>query len=543
MAQAEGRASNGFPAQKYLESKRSILLRTFSQSANMAVKGQVGDAVSPGMAVIFVFNSLSGVSLLILPYGFYQTGVVLGVVIVLVCMLFAYITATFMMEALTIANALNFEQAVRKNIVDNPELAQSLNRQRMSSIEPGHEEPLVQKCVTQDEFIEEVRQHNPDREFKIRERVELGAMGEAALSGSVLGLMATRGIYLIILSAGYGVLAAMVVSVSQSLANTAPVLTEAVGVSLDPDFAYRPCVLLTFFITLPLCFADLQKTKKFTLVLMALRCLAIIFMLAASTQRAVERWQQLGSDVVLRQLPLWKPEEFMAVFGNAVCLFALHHYIPSFVAPLQNQTQAPRVISTAFILSFTVGSAIGVAGVLAFGAESAPRCEAGSGFCKVQPLFNLNFVSLDWAGGAVGTFVVMYPALAIASIPIVAITARNTWNQVFGWSPPSANNPYTASNILVVLSVLVPTFVFAALTKDIQAVMKYVGAYFALTLAYLCPVVMVVGLRHKLHLDLPPDAYLRRPLKSPLANIAGYAIVVGFWGLSISLSTKTLFFS
>lgn len=528
---------------KYRQARRKSFVRMVSWSANNEVKNQIGDSMSPATAVVFILNSLTGLTLLTLPCCFDRAGLLLGSALLFACMVMASITATFMCEALTIANALKFEHAVRDSVVNNPDLARSLTVQRKEFGSPPTSPERIRKCTTQEDFVVEVRHENPDHEFKIRERVELGPMGEAALAGIPWGLYMAKGIYGIVLLSTYGTVAAMVVTVSQSLATTLSLVLVKFGVSLHPDIAYRPCVLATFAMTLPLCFSDLQKTKKFTLVVMCLRCVAIVLMLVVSIDRALERWQQVGTDVLFSQLPLWREGESASVFGNAGFLFAIHHYIPSFVAPLRTQSDAPRVIFSAYFLAFILAVTLSVTGMLAWNGETALRCVGGGEFCRIQPLYNLNFSPLHYAGGAVGIFIVMYPTMTVASIPIVAITARNTLNQILGLSPPSPDKPYTISNILVVLVVLVPTFLVSAATQDIQAVVKYVGAYICLTLAFLCPIVMVAGLRHALHLDRGPEVNLQRPLKSSFATTTGYVCVVGFWGFAIAFATKKLFFS
>lgn len=62
---------------------------------------------------------------------------------------------------------------------------------------------------------------------------------------------------------------------------------------------------------------------------------------------------------------------------------------------------------------------------------------------KIQPLYNLNFSSLSLGGGSVALFLLAYPAMAIASIPIAAITTRNTMGQWLSIKPADPDKPYT----------------------------------------------------------------------------------------------------
>ena len=58
--------------------------------------------LAPG--VIFMLNSLTGLSLLTLPYGFGEAGLLLGALIILGCMIISFMTATFMCDWLRHGN-------------------------------------------------------------------------------------------------------------------------------------------------------------------------------------------------------------------------------------------------------------------------------------------------------------------------------------------------------------------------------------------------------------------------------------------------------
>ena len=90
---------------------------------------------------------------------------------------------------------------------------------------------------------------------------------------------------------------------------------------------YTPCVIAVFFITLPLCFKNLQNTKKFTVVIMWCRFLAITILLIVGVYKSIERFRHENLKEIM--LPLWKPRGFVAVFGNSVFLCGIHHYLPS----------------------------------------------------------------------------------------------------------------------------------------------------------------------------------------------------------------------
>mmetsp|Transcript_132720 Transcript_132720/g.343433 ORF Transcript_132720/g.343433 Transcript_132720/m.343433 type:complete len:540 (+) Transcript_132720:65-1684(+) len=536
------------PGKVFKESSDQTLLRAFSAEADSMTQSAIGAQMTPSQTVIFILNSLTGLSLLTLPYGFSQAGLVLGAALLFACMALAFVTATFMCEALTIANALTYEEAERKVIEQKPELRQKLHDERQEFVRNSGKDlaqQLLPHGATVADFVSEVQRENAVSEFKIRERVELGPLGEMVLRQSGKRAMADA-IYLMVVVFTYGTASALAVTVNSSLSHTfcAAKALATNNEDCDDDAVYSVCVIISFFITLPLCFANLQKTKKFTQVIMMLRFIAIAIMLAVATWMAAGRVAKEGSTAVLKTLPMWHSENFMSVFGNAVFLFGIHHYLPSMISPLEPQTKAPCAIATAFLSCYVLIVGVCATALVAWGGETQPTCsdKPGGHFCSVQPLYNLNFAPLPGLGGAVAIFLTSYPAMAIASIPIAAITTRNTMARWLGITLPDPDKPFTFNNVVMTLAVLMPPSIVALITKNVQAVIKYVGGYAGLTVAILCPLLLVIKCREALRLSTTDRLHEQRPLKSPFGNLGGYIFVIVFYVLALVLVTKQLFF-
>lgn len=528
----------------FQESIDKPLLREFSIKADEHVQSSIGASVSPTMGVIFVLNSVTGLSLLTLPFGFQQAGLVLGSLILVGCVGLSFVTMTFMTEALTIANAMTYEQAERetlqKHVQDGSNVLSRLHQEKADLLKA---KPQLQSRNTLELFFEEVMRENPAREFKIRERVEVGAMGERVVHNR-RGKVLSYGIYVVVLAFTIGTAIALTVTVNSSLSHTICHGVEILGLPpLDPNKVYPFCVVGQFLLTLPLCFTDLQKTKQFTTYIMYLRFTAIGLMVLASSVHVYGRISAEGSTEVLRGIPLWNMNGFVPVFSNAVFLAGLHHYLPSMISPLQPQRQANCVLGTALSLCVVLIFLVCATALVAWGHEPDATCSLvpGGDFCQIQPLYNLNFSPLSWGGGTVGLFLLGYPALAIAAIPIAAITTRNNLAKVLNIPQPSGSNPYTLSNVLLTLGVLAPPSAVALLTQDVQTVIKYVGGYGGLTLSLLCPVVLLIKFRRELHLD-KMDA-IERPLKSPFAHPVSYALVLLCYVGALVVVTQKLFFS
>lgn len=526
----------------FREAKSDDFIKKLSFAADQKVVNKIGSKMSPCTSVIFMLNSLTGLSLLTMPYGFVNCGLVLGALIVFMCMVISYVTATFMVEALTIANALSYEAAEQQALEkEGPEFRQNLHEEKLAQTQ----EPLLEHRNTIQAFQDENRALNASHEFKIRERFELGTMGELLFTTGKRAKATATAIYIMILCFTYGTATALVVTVNQSLSHTVASALELAGLSVPSEnLTYHACVVVSFVITLPLCFANLQNTKKVTMVVMVFRFIAIAILVLVGALKSMERVQNEGVDAVLKSIPLWKPDGFVGVFGNAIFLFGLHHYMPSMISPLEPQHRAPCVIISAFLCCFLLLFAICLTALTAWTAETDLQCSVrpGGHFCKIQPLYNLNFGPLSWGGGSVALFLLSYPAMAISSIPIAAITTRNTMGKWLNIPPPDPDAPYTATNVVLTLAVVVPPFVVASLTQDVQVVIQYVGGYAGLSVSYVCPLILLVRCRQALRLDQPDFANVERPLKSPFGNMCAYAIVVICYVFALIMVTKKLFF-
>ncbi len=73
--------------------------------------------MSPQFAFIYIFNLIVGVGALALPIAFSQAGLIIGTILMVILCSLAYMTATYVIEAMSVANALQrhrkrVEQAV-----------------------------------------------------------------------------------------------------------------------------------------------------------------------------------------------------------------------------------------------------------------------------------------------------------------------------------------------------------------------------------------------------------------------------------------------
>jgi len=70
--------------------------------------------------VAYIFNLIVGVGALSLPKAFSDAGIILGTILLIVLALTSYITATYMIEAMAIANAyMTFHRRRKQRVVDS----------------------------------------------------------------------------------------------------------------------------------------------------------------------------------------------------------------------------------------------------------------------------------------------------------------------------------------------------------------------------------------------------------------------------------------
>lgn len=488
------------------EREISGTISQWSHEAAKAVKNPIGDPVTPAISVMFMLNSMTGVSVLTLPYAFSKAGLWLGALVVFVCMAVGFVTGTFMCEAFSIACAIRFEQ-VRSLMVDD-----------MNS-------PTVPQA----------------KRYRIRERMEIGYLGELLLNNKLFSGL----VYLVVVLHMYGANTVLVVLVNKALSHATVSVMSMFGGFADESMVYRVCLIVTLCVIFPLCLRDLQRTKKFTLYLMVFKFTAISLFMIVSTVKAVERVQAEGASAVFSAIPTWNMDYVALVFGNAVFLFCQHHMLPSMVAPVQPQDKIPHVIGVSFILISLFSCAVNATALLAWSQETEADCSAtaGGNYCIVQPMYNLNFAPLDWFGGALGIFIVAYPAMSLANFPVQAITTRNTLNLLFGFEPLDAAKPFTVQNLGLLLAVWIPPYAVAFITTDVQTLIQYFGGYTGLTIAFLFPMALMLGGRRKFGLSRCGGNDEARPLQSYFGNVGGYCLVALFYVVALGMVTQKLFFT
>jgi hypothetical protein len=281
--------------------------------------GSVVGEISPSIAFIFVYNLVIGVGGLALPLAFSKSGIVLSSIFLCFLGLLAYVTLTFVIEALAAANFI---------------------RRRTGS------ESATSRLLTA-ELEENNDAHLSASAFEIRERVEMGE-----LATLFLGPRGTAVFYFLLciyligdllictpiscvrcLFAGMHLNFAYLYVRPHMFACYDPV-TDAVSVPLtlakffgeftigswhvSQDESYYFFLALFAMCILPFCFMSFQNTRPLQLFCMAMRNMALIMMISLAFLR-ITHGESASSD----QLVWAQPSALPALYGVCYLVAAI----------------------------------------------------------------------------------------------------------------------------------------------------------------------------------------------------------------------------
>lgn len=469
----------------------------------MPVENDPSTLYSPTMGYLYVFNLIVGTGALALPRAFQAAGYALSVVVLLISCAVSYIAATFVIESLSVGNAVNARK--RKEDADNPR-----------------------------EFDDVVISESGPSSFEISEKIEVSRMASMFLgrTGVIFSYLALN-IYL------FGDLAIYSTTVPKSLMNVlcAPINTSNVlpsdpcrdGLPLffDRFTVYRLCVLLFLTICTPLVIVGITKTKYLQLATTVSRWSAFILMIfLASAQMAAN-----GAATIP---PAANIHGFGSLFGVAVYAFMCHHSLPSLITPMSSKSGVFTKLSFVYLLVLTFYFTLSLTGSFAF--------------AHVQDVYTLNFLHDDLTSVfyfVCDHFLALFPVFTLTTnYPIVGITLINNVRVVRDMITPErasseeeslledegehdprirrntrSDQPYDALIPIVVLGL--PTII-SLLTDDVLLLATVTGCYPGVAVQFLIPCLLVVSARKhaKSALNFPVPKKYASPFQSNYWPIA-----------------------
>ncbi|PAV74192.1 hypothetical protein WR25_08758 [Diploscapter pachys] len=341
----------------------------------------------PVIGLLYIFNLIVGTGALALPKAFQSAGWVLSIVLLSISCLVSYISATYVIECLSVANAIKAKQR-----------------------REGEEDDLGDS----DEVIVEGGRSS----FEITQRVEFSQMASMFLSkwGLIFSYISLN-VYL------FGDLAIYSTTVPKSFMNLLCSHVNSSSVkSSDPCqdwmpslmtrfMVYRLCVLGFIGICLPMVLAGITKTKYIQLATTVSRWTAFGLMIVLASM-------QLITDGAAGHPPAADIHSFSSLFGAAVYAFMCHHSLPSLVTPMTSKDSIFTRLMGVYVVVALFYYTLSLTGSFAFD--------------HVLDVYTLNFLHdehKDMLFTVIDTFLALFPVFTLTTnYPIVAITLINNLN-------------------------------------------------------------------------------------------------------------------
>ena len=300
------------------------------------------------------------------PYVFVKGGIIFAPILMVVTLFFAYITATFMIEIISISSAQRYED----------------NRGTMYPLLSGEDPASKRERDAPD-------QGEKDSPFYIRQKLEFGA-----LAADHSHKYFRYAVFAVLIIYVYGAMLLKYVAGAKSFAEGMSMTiygnTDTLKEKLFIDPYYLGIiifgVLSTFF-----SLGNIENSKGIQMVSTVLRFISIILLIGTSI--FVMFKYGVANPAKLDFLNF---DEISGLFGGTVFVFICHYSISGIVYPIRPQKKVKPMIITAFMLSSTVLLIEGFCAALAFGHHTSQDPNVFPG--AIKPLYNENFLSVPGIG-------------------------------------------------------------------------------------------------------------------------------------------------
>ncbi|KAL0220231.1 hypothetical protein RCL1_000086 [Eukaryota sp. TZLM3-RCL] len=455
----------------------------------MAGSLDVGVKIPPMGVLAFLCNMAIGIGSMSLPKKIQEVGFALGGLFMITLAVFAYIAATFVVEAQSICNALFSKD---KNLSASSPEEETL----LINAEEG---PLADN-------------------FNISRRVEYTKIAE------VLFPKALRGFFILIFL-GYflGDLVIYACGVPRVFKQMFGETVTVYGHELTGMTLHRVVIVLFACIVTPLTLFDYQKTRVLQYITLGMRFTAYYTMITIGVIFLFE-----GNGTKWEDVPVFNWKKLPYLFGGVTYSMMTHHSLPSILTPIKDQAKTFSVLKMAYAIMPISYILLTSTAVLSFSDPSLPEhCSNESGVaCKIQDLYLLNFASYDFRIIAWGLLI--FPFFIFTTLyPLIVMTLRNNLEQFLPFSPGSK----LRRPVALFFSLIVP-FLIAFTTSDFGHVMHLTGVLCGSFIMLAFPTLFAIYGRRlaKKHF---PNTWMKNSMASKFQS--------GFWIFLVSFFFITVF--
>eukprot|EP00164_Ancoracysta_twista_P004043 GFYU01005428.1.p1 GENE.GFYU01005428.1~~GFYU01005428.1.p1 ORF type:complete len:542 (-),score=145.14 GFYU01005428.1:249-1874(-) len=527
----------------------------------------IGEMYSRVSAVIYMFNLIVGAGALAMPLAFLHSGVILGLLFLGLIGFLSYVTVTFTIEAMGAANAImkrQMEDGTYMPLGDEPSKTRSRTSSGLRTPEEHpqtggdpnlsvdwttpHHTPRPNDGVEYDEIKNEREalmmdpvSSSPNAmfaelPFAITKRTEMALMAEM-----FLGRSGVVGFYIVIIIYLYGDLAIYAASVPKSLA----AVTHAISLGswqLTDNETYYFYLILFCSLLVPFCFFNFQKSKYLQYSTMAIRNLAFFAMIILCLVYLGSH----GDEWDGKHVPMFDFAGLPSLFGVSIYSFMCHHSLPSIVSPIKKKNKLSALTSGVFVAVYSAYSLLCMSAVFAFGAVETAKCGNDPGPpCKIQDLFTLNFSS--YSTQSVGYMLSLFPVFTLSSnFPMIAITLRNNLALLM---PRTETPQWYHHRVSLTIFTVVPPITIAAITHNIEFLVKITGSYAGLAIMYVVPCLLVMFARKMVNEQMgshsspsphPFRCHVQQKHSSPFRHEYYIYVVLGWASFAVVFTTVTM---
>lgn len=420
----------------------------------------------------------------------------------------AYMTVTFLLEAMSIANAVLATKTLQDNKVRRP---RSPPPRRACPIILAHSQctrlltpvflqdidiQTIQSAISQSESEGDAPEHyresspllinsdkkEPDEAYSLDRKVEIGELSELFLGRVGQGLF-----FLTIIVYLLGDLAIYATTIADALARVTGGWSLG-KIYLDDTDAYYVYVLLVLVVVSPLGFLNFNSpyVKYLQFATMAIRNLALMLMISLTIDLIANRKGEAP------HIPFFAPR-VADFFGTAIYAFMCHHSLPGIITPMKNKLQVNKILGIDFILIATLYILLGVFATIAFGSD-------------LSSLYIYKFKNFSIVPFAV--FLQLFPVFTLSSnFPMLTITLRNNMVSLVkiimgpervARSAIMRDPPVWFRAFIFTLSALAPAFIISIFdNRNVTLLVRLTGSYPGLFIMFAFPAVLVFFARRQ----------------------------------------------
>lgn len=221
-----------------------------------------------------------------------------------------------------------------------------------------------------------------------------------------------------------------------------------------------------------------------------MRWLAFITMISLAIKKIYSNAAS-GSSSSVDKPKLFDLESLPNFFGVCIYAFMCHHSLPSIVTPMKSKEKYKRIFISAYACIMVFYFLLSLTGVFAFGAS-------------LDDFYTLNFLPKNNRESdenllilIIDYYLSLFPVFTIsASFPIIGITLRNNLKSLLYFvrkidDDNEQMNRSKVVTILLPLVTLVPPFLIALITHDLQLLVGITGSYAGVAIQYIIPSCLV----------------------------------------------------